>query len=138
MIAGQALLICLALALNYKQRSMLILTLFVGAGMLTPLPVFETPLYWYSSCVLVEGLVLASAMCLNNRLSFPIIICSIILTYTHLCGMTASTSFLGGSYEYSVVCLEYTEIIACILFSNTTINLLVGVRCLVHPKYSRT
>jgi hypothetical protein len=116
------LVVLLAISINYQHKQSLALAFLVGAGVLMPIPKEYGALFWYSSCVGVEFIILCVALTLNTKFSSTIASLSVLFIIVHLFGYYFDGYQPHSPYHYFAQTLEYTELASCVVLSNPIIN----------------
>lgn len=119
-------ILLIACFLNYRQRKALLLTLIVGWGATLPIPQEIGAMWWYSSCALIEALILISAISLKVQFSKPIIVLSVLYIGIHYLGWTFDGYIAGSPYCYFSRTVAFTELFVCALLSQPVINFVKG------------
>lgn len=116
-------LILLALALNWRDKAMLVLTAVVGASILAPVNAFTTADTFYVVCAVAEVIVALVALHLNTRASYFVsVMCAMLVVY-HMLGWHYDGYPHDSPYRVLVKICEYAEILACALFSRPSLRL---------------
>jgi hypothetical protein len=117
-VTSYAILLCLALALNIRNRPMLALSLVVGAGIFFPVP----DALFYLVCMLLELLVGLLAYRIACPASKVIVRLSALLFAFHSIGWIFNGHPVGSPYHLLVKATEHAELLACVLMSKTITN----------------
>lgn len=112
-------LLLLAVYLNRENLNSVLLTILVGLSWYLPVELIHSRGWWFTACIMSEVFVLTCALALNTTSKYAIAGIAAMLGMSHaLCWKfrTLETYYIVENY------LEYTEIAACILFSNPIIQ----------------
>lgn len=77
---------------------------------------------WYAICITAEIFTLLTCVVFRSTVSIPVGLLSIFLIAVHILGYSFNGGLSDSPYHYSVLTIEYTELVACILFSPTLIG----------------
>ena len=116
-----AALLILAVFLCRAELEALALAVLVGASYYLPVELIRDRDVWYATCIFAEMTVAVSALFLSTRSSLPVAyICMMLIT-----GHILDWNHQSGQVYYIIAnYLEYLEIISCIIFSPSLLNLL--------------
>lgn len=103
---------------------MLVLTVVVGANVLTPLNFITDVDIWYLACILFEILVIISAFSIKSGASLSIMVISSILIWCHLVAWKFTGHLPNSVYRTVEPILEYLNILSLSVFATPTLNYL--------------
>jgi hypothetical protein len=111
-----AVLLLVAVLVNWRDWRMLALTLMVGVSVFIPVP-RDSGAVFYSFCAAFEAVVLFSALLLRARASEVIASLCIVLILAHIMGYCMNSWNALSSYRLIVPLLESAQIVACVFWS---------------------
>jgi len=124
-----AILLIVAIALNMDCKRSLLLTLVVGFSSLIPMQIALESIHnfsvsmghelsqyyiWFAICMGFELIKITMAICINVRVSYPLIFINGLMLLCHL-SLLATVNW--QPHTIIVPALEHLEIISCALFS---------------------
>jgi hypothetical protein len=130
-MAYTAIILLVAVALNYADKRNLLITLLVGFSMLLPMQLLEDSYYiWYGVCIGSELVKIVTARLFKSTISYPVMFLSSLMILCHC----ISFYFDGFTNPYHTIMptLEYMELLVCILFSIPILKILIKrFKCLL-------
>jgi len=112
------------LLLNLGFKKNLLIVLLVGFSFYFPTELITNYYWWYATCISIEFLKIVACYLLLTRLSVPILAMNMFLLSCH--GLSLIFDVNIPYYKQVVPYLEHFEILACILFANTTLHYIKG------------
>ena len=116
-----AIVFFIAVWLNRKDASGLLLTLLVYLTYILPVELITDRNLWYAACISAEIFVLGTALRLKCHNSLPIAICCIYLLAGHIASYFAETAYSNSVYCATSEVMEFLEILCCAIYSKPVV-----------------
>lgn len=110
------ILLAVAIALNWRDRRMLVLTFAVGINIFYVVPSHSQAAF-YGTCIALEAMVLAVAVFYHARASSIIAYAALALIVAHFMGWSLDGSSPLSPYRIIVKLLEGAQIFTCVALS---------------------